>query len=167
MKQKRKEAQICYLTEGEMNDPCGIIRGFTEDLSLEAARKLIVTMREICSTTENVIFGDAKVREELFYVTDKIIRLFEACYVHQRRIRFEMHGEGAQARQLKVLEKHVLKNVTGAPNTVPYIPLFGRWLALANFNPGTAIAVVAEKEKIFITTSKAWGEKANEARMRA
>lgn len=165
--EKRKEAQICYLTLEELNDPSRIVREFTEDVSLEDARKLIVNMRETCSTTENARYGNPKAREDLFYVTDKMLRLFEACYIQQRRIRFVMQWEHAHTRQLKVLEKQVLRNIPGVPNTVPCIMLFGKWLASAEFKPGDDVTIIAERKKILITSSLEWDEKSNDVRLRA
>src|SRR5262245_90921 len=100
--EKREEMQFCYLTKEEMNDPSRVIRGLTEDISLEAARKTIVSMRDVCSTTENVPYGDPKAREDLFYVTDKMLRLFEASYAQLNNASVVIQMGDTHTRQLTV-----------------------------------------------------------------
>jgi hypothetical protein len=165
--EKGKVLQICYLTKEEMNDPTHVIREFTEDVSLEAVRKAIVAMRNICSTTENVPYGNPQAREDLFFVTDKMIRLFEACYVQQRMLRLEMNWDQTNTRQLKVLEKEVAKNIKDVPNKVPCISLWGRWLSLMGFKPGDEITVVSDHRKILITLTKDWDQKSQAVMLRA
>ena len=165
--EKRKEVQFCYLTKEEMNDPSGVIKGFTEDISLEAARKTIVTMRDVCSTTDNIPYGDPKAREDLFYVTDKMLRFFEASYVVQKKANFPIQMKEACIRRLRVLEKGILKNVSGVPNTVPCLSLYGRWLASAGFYPGSEVTIATEQEQMFIATARKWDEIINSAKQRA
>jgi hypothetical protein len=165
--EKRKEAKVCYLNEAEINDPYHVLQEFAEDVSLEAVRKLIVTMREICSITENVAFNNPKDREDLFYVTDKMIRFFEASYLELKKLSVRMIWDHPVTRQLKVFEKHILKNVKGVPNTVPYLPLFGKWLATAGFTPGNTVTVVSEYQKLFITLTSEWDKAKNKLQLRA
>jgi len=166
-KEQGQDLQICYLTQDETDDPSPVLRDFTDDLSLEAVRKLIVTMRNVCSTTDNVTFGDPKAREDLFYVTDRMIRFFEASYIQQKRANFLIQMDGAQIRHLKVVEKRVLRNIPGVPNTVPSLYLYGQWLALAEFLPGNDVTIVAERRKMFITPSSDWEAVTNSVKMRA
>jgi len=166
--EKRKEVQICYLTKEEMNDPQRVMKDFTDDLSLEAVRKLIVTMRDVCSTTENVAYSDPKAREDLFYVTDKMIRFFEASYIHLGRINVLIDIDYRRIRHLTVMEKEIFKkNVPGVSNTVPHISLYGKWLALAGFNPGNNVTVVSGHQQIYIVTTQDWEEKLDQVQMRA
>lgn len=165
--EKRIEGQICYLNESEMNDPNRVLKAFVEDVSLDAVRDLIVTMRKVCSTTENVTYDDPKTREDLFYVTDKMIRFFEASFIEQKKITVRVMWERPVIHQLRVIEKPVLKNVSGVPNTVPCIMLYGKWLATAGFHPGKEITVITEQQKMYITTSREWNKQISTVKARA
>lgn len=165
--EKRKEVQFCYLTKEEQDDPSRVIKGFTEDISLEAARKTIVTMRDVCSTTENLPYDDPKAREDLFYVTDKMLRLFEASYAQQNKSSVIIQMADAHIRQLTVLEKQIFKNVKGVPNCVPCLYLYGKWLATAGFRPGVGVTIVTEQGRIFITRDSEWEEITSNAKLRA
>ncbi len=165
--EKRQEMQISYLTKEEMNDPHRVLQEFKEDLSIEAVRKLIVSMRDVCSTTENIPYGDPKAREDLFYVTDKMIRFFEASYLQMTGVNVRMKMDYHYTRHLTVFEKEVLKNIQGPPNTVPCISLYGRWLAELGFNPGNNVTVVSSPQQIFITHTKDWDEKMKAVKQRA
>jgi len=163
----RKEVQFCYLTKEEMNDPSQVIRGFAEDLSLEDVRKLIVSMRDVCSTTENVPYDDPKAREDLFYMTDKMLRFFEASYAQLNKVNVVIQMGDAHVRKLTVLEKQIFKNVKGVPNAVPCLYLFGKWLATAGFLPGVEVTIISEQGRIFITKSREWAEITSSVRLRA
>ncbi|HVU93746.1 MAG TPA: hypothetical protein VHE34_00920 [Puia sp.] len=165
--EKRKEGQICYLTKEEMNDPHRVLQEFKDDVSIEAARKLIVAMRDVCSTTENIPYGDPKAREDLFYMTDKIIRFFEASYIQLGRITVQMNMGYYDTRYLTVFEKFGPRNLQGPPNRMPCISLYGYWLSEIGFNPGNNITVVSGPQQIFITSTKEWDERTRNAQKRA
>jgi len=165
--EKRKEGQIFYLTKEEMNDPHRVLQGFKEDVSIETVRKLIVSMRDVCSTTENIPYGDPKAREDLFYMTDKIIRFIEASFIQLGRINIQMNMGYKHTRHLRVFEKEVLKNIQGPPNKVPCISVYGQWLLELGFNPGDDITAVSGFRQIFITPTKEWDEKMHDAPKRA
>jgi len=170
--EKRKEVRNCGLTKEEMTDPHRVLRDFKDDISFEAVRKMLFTMRDVCSTSENIPFGPPEARDDLFYMVNRMIRFIEASYLQLGRINVQMYMGSTYTRQLTVLEKEilkkdVLKNVKNVTHTVPHIALFGQWLAAAGFHPGDEVTIVSGEKKIFITISKEWDEKSQEARARA
>lgn len=170
--EKRKEVRTCGLTKEEMTDPHRVLRDFKDDISFEAIRRMLLTMRNVCSTSENVPFGPPEARDDLFYVVDRVIRFIEASYIQLGRINVQMYMGSTYTRQLTVLEKEVLKkdvlkNTRSVSNTVPHIALFGQWLAAAGFHPGDEVTIVSGEKKIFITISKDCEEKSQEAKARA
>jgi len=165
--EKLQGAQLLYLNKRERNDPQRVLREFKEDLSIEAVRKVIISMRDVCSTTENVPYGDPKEREDLFYVTNKILRFFEASYIQLASITGQLYTGDVYSRQLTVFEKEILRNIQGVPNTVPCISLYGKWLSMLGFHPGNRVTVVGGPQQIFISMTKEWNEKMAEVKIRA
>lgn len=163
----RKEAKVCYLNEAEISDPYRVLQEFTDDVSLEAVRKLIVTMREICSITENVAFNNPKDREDLFYVTDKMIRFFEASYLELKKLSVRVSWSHPVTHQLKVFERTTVRHAKGDTHTVPCISLFGKWLASIGFSPGSTVTVVSEYQKLFITLTSEWDKAKTQLQLRA
>lgn len=172
-----QDMQFCTLTKEELNDPCLIMREFVEDLSLAAIRNLIVTMRDICITTENVFYGDHKSREDLLYVTHKVLRFFEASYAQLRaemapvgkliKADFDQPGQYTDVRQILVSERTFFKRSKGGPQVLPCITLLGKYLAIAGFHPGDEITIASKFQTLLITMNREWDKDQGDFKLRA
>jgi len=171
------EVQFCTLTKEELNNPYLILREFIEDVSFATIRNLIVTMRDICITTENVFYGDAQSREDLLYVTQKMIRFFEASYAQLRadmgsvgkiiKPDFDPKGEFTDMRQLRVSERSFFKRSQGGPLVLPCITLLGKWLSIAGFHPGDEITIASKFQTLLITMNREWDKDHGDYKQRA
>ncbi len=169
--------QFHTLTKEELNDPSFIMREFVEDVSLAAIRNLIVTMRDICLTTENVFCGDAQSREDLLYVTQKMTRFFEASYAHFKANMtslnkpitsdFAEQSPCTDVRLLRVSERSFFKRSKGGPIVLPCITLFGKWLSGAGFHPGDEIAIAGTFQTLLITMNREWDKDQGDFKQRA
>jgi|GEM_PF-3045051 len=174
---KEQELQICSLTKAETDNPYLILREFVEDVSLAAIRNMIVTMRDICITTENVFYGDHTSREDLLYVTQKMIRFFEAAYIQLKKDiapagkiiqgHFEANEQYADLYSVRVTERTFFKRSKSGPASFPCITLMGKWLAVAGFHPGDEITIASKFQTLLITMSREWDQTSNEFKLRA
>ena len=157
-KNTRKQMQIFHLSEEEKRDPKSVLRSFADDISLAEVRALITQMRDLCTTTSNVTYGDPKAREDLFFVTQKILRFFEASYLQINNPTFQltMHAHAHQSRMLRILEKEFFGKSPGGGHIVPSLQLYGKWMAEVGFTPGKEVQVISEPNYIFITPAEEW-----------
>lgn len=167
-KVSKKAMQIFHLSEEEKRNPKSVLSGFIDDISLHEVRTLITKMRDICTTTSNLTYGDPKAREDLFFVTQKVLRFFEAAYLLLENPSLQIVFQAQQSRTLKVLEKEFFgKNKLGG-HFVPFLQLYGNWMAEAGFTPGKQVQVISEPNFIFLSTVEQWQKMiANVGKMRA
>jgi hypothetical protein len=154
------ELHITELNQTEIHNPLLVLREFTEDFSLESVRQLITVTRDVCVTTENVMFGKAVTREDLLHVTRHMIRFFEAAYLYlvtpepqdDKVIApdFRIASPATRPKLMKVLERAV-PSPHLEPYTFPCLILSGKWLEKAGFYSGNKVSIVHEHQKILIT----------------
>ncbi|MDO6430926.1 hypothetical protein Q4E93_10030 [Flavitalea sp. BT771] len=180
MQQKENRAddfRIRHLTPEEINNSYLIMREFVEDVSPSAILDMIVTMQDICLTTENVFCGDHKSREDLLYVTRKLIRFIEAAYIQLRantaqtgkiiKPNFDHKGQFTDTRQLRVSDRTFFKRAKTGPIKVPCITLLGKWLALAGFSPNDEITIASKWQTLLITMNREWDKERGDFKLRA
>jgi hypothetical protein len=161
------ELYVTRLNETEAHNPLLVLQAFTEDFSLESVRQLVDTMRDVCITTENVLFGNAVTREDLPHVTRHIIRFYEAAYLYLGRLepdngQLVVHDfsiEKPIARpKLMMVQQRTIPSRYAAPYIFPWLTLSGNWMEKAGFHPGDQVSVSHAHQKILITVYRKWDE---------
>lgn len=152
----KKTVEIFHLSEEEKRNPKSVLTAFGDDISLHEVRTLIIKMRDICTTTSNLTYGDAKAREDLFFVTLKILRFFEAAYLMINIPTMDIPVQLQQSHQLKIMEKQLFSKNPHYGSTVPFLQLYGKWMADAGFTPGKQVEIISEPNFIILALAEEW-----------